>query len=146
TRHRPVHGGPRFLDLAGEAVSQTLFESPEERGTDGVVVFVYDTIRSVALAEVLQNGDQRVEVIQTVDCGVERLHEQLALNLDGGLEEELQSRINLEEPPIEQFGSLVGNGHYFRPALLNQLFRLVVHRLSLLQASRNAKPVSRASG
>ena len=101
-REGVVRGRPGIGRLVVEGGGQGAVECPHERGTDRVVVLVADTVAGVDSAQRLDERDDRVELVETRDHDLERLHHDPALGVHvGPREESSKGRVELEQALVE---------------------------------------------
>ena len=80
---------------------EALFERPQKRRTDRVVVASPYTISGMAFTEILYDRNEGVRFIQSLHGGADHLHKFATLVLHVSLEEGAQGWIQFEKPLIK---------------------------------------------
>src|SRR6185503_13792829 len=105
-----VDAGPRLLDRGSERVAQSFFQSPDQCGTDRVIVRVGYHVASMTATKILDDWYESIEAGKPFHGRCEHLHQFPTLVRHVALEHMLQAGVDFKETAIEQRCRIVGNG------------------------------------
>jgi hypothetical protein len=109
-RQKPVGFPPGNPGFQSELRSQRPGEGPQKCFADGVVMTFPDMMDGVATPELTNNRSESVEVIESIHCEPDHLHELRSLLGEVAPKKFAERRIQFEKARVKETGGLFRNG------------------------------------